>query len=129
MVVYFWSRPNYGSNEHPIVIYLPNAECDFKEVLDCIILAFHHNEILELIDIMRKFLDYEAGSFEKFEDSNAYQVFVQDANQKLIDKKRLLKALFDIIRDGINDTIEVNKVIKKLLKWAKDYAEDILEQF
>jgi len=131
MVVYFWSRPNYGSNGNPILIYFPHSECSFKEVLDCIMLAFHHIEIPELIDIMIQFNDDEARSFEEFEDGKIYHKFKENAMKKRpIIKRRLLMEMFDIIRDGKKANKHNQHVqVAELISWAKDYAENILEQF
>jgi len=93
-------------------------------------LAFHHTEIPELIDIMIQFIDDEARSFEEFEDSKIYQNFVnENAKRKNpIIKRRLLMEIFDIIKDSTED-IEKHILIRRLIKWAKDYAENILKQF
>jgi len=127
MVVYLWSRPDYGSNKHPIVIYFPHSECGFEEALDCIMLAFHHTEIPGII---HKFMTArKQQTFDEiFDQSSKDNVSEDDAHAEYL---IMIEKLFDILHiTKIQDSmIEDDQVIKKLIKWAKDYAEKVLNQF
>ena len=120
MVVYFWSRTDYGSNEHPIMIYLPHSGCNFEEALDCIMLAFHHTEIPEFIKVLMK-----AKINESFTDLLNEGKFSSDF--KGDEDQGQIEYLFNIIKEGTED-IEKHILIRRLIKWAKDYAKKILQQ-
>jgi len=127
MVVYFLSRPNYGSNGNPILIYFPNSACNIQQALDCIMLAFHHTEIPEIIHkIMtaRKHQTFD-DIFDRTSPNHVPEIFSSPEDMDSVDD------LFDILQiTKIQDSmIEDDQVIKKLINWAKDYAEKVLKQF
>ena len=135
MVVYLWSRPNYGSNEHPIMIYLPHSGCSFEEALDCIMLAFHHTEIPELIEIIKPFLNKTKGlaTSQQFLDHPTTKGGpLNDYLMKLkeVDDCYSVGRIYDIISISMREDnqLENHQLIKKLLFWAKDYAKKILQQ-
>jgi len=126
MVIYFWSRPDYGSNGNPIVIYFPHSECGFKQALDCIMLAFHHKEISGMIHkIMtaRKHHTFD-DIFDRTSPGHVPKIFSSPEDMDSVDD------LFDIIRDGKKARKDNQHVhVAELINWAKDYAENILDQF
>jgi len=132
MAVYFWSRPDYGSNGNRIAIYIPSGECDFEEALDCIMLAFHHTNIPGLIDIMIQFHKNEAGSFEEFFETDHYLNFIKRAPEMEDHLNGCKREIFDIIQDGLglgDDFHEQHELVARLISWAKDYAEKVTDQF
>ena len=126
MVVYFWSRPDYGSNGNPIVVYIPHSECSFKEVLDCIMLAFHHTNIPDFIHRIENARCHH--TFDKiFNLTSTDHVPEGFSSGRDVDS---VVALFDIIREGKKANKHNQHVqVSELISWAKDYAENILEQF
>jgi len=125
MALYFWSRPNYGSNGNPIVIYLPHSQCEFKEVLDCIMLAFHHTNIPDLIHRIEN-----ARCHHKFDDIFKSELCDQnDLGFRNIYDVEIIHKLYEIIQDSSRVYSESRDQIAKLLKWSKLYIEDVLKEF
>jgi len=136
MVVYFWSRPDYGSAEYPIVIYIPHSGCGFEEALDCIKLAFHHTEISELIEIIRPFIYKTKGlatSQQFLDHPTTKEGSLNDYLMKIneVDNCYCVVRLYDIIYISMKEDneLEDHQLIKKLIKWAKDFAEKIIDRF
>jgi len=131
MALYFWSRPDYGSNGYPIVIYLPSPKCSFEEALDCIMLAFHHTNIPDLIHIMIQFLKTPGKEYDEFLKSDLYQQFLQSHHENNNPKKSFIVRMFRMIRDGLEIDPEISdyKIVRKLIKWGRDYSKDNLKEF
>ena len=72
------SRPNYGCDGKPLVLFIPESRSDFKTVLECVKLAFHHD--LTFLNAIKRM--EEAPSNYEFEDLFADFDFREDDHFK-----------------------------------------------
>ena len=100
-----WSQDDYGSNDNPLVLLIPNASCEFQHVLDCILMAFHDTDLPNLICKMNQSLMETDTTLQQ-----AYSTFKKNVNPSLLkkaqkEKKRLIYNLFIslILLDGLRE--------------------------
>lgn len=127
--LYLWSREDYGSNDNPLMLFIPHSACTFQMVLDCVMLAFHHTNIPEFINLMmeaRKKYSFErvfGGSDKICEEDELYSHFHD------LDQQDSAESLFDIIKSSKNQKPNHADLNSEIIYWAKSYSEEYLKKF
>jgi len=121
------------------MFFVPHSECNFKQVLDCVKIAFHHKNIPEIIEKISLFIrsnEEEETTFSMFlktnypDENDRVKIFFHGKNENLT----IMRSLFDIVKRWENrrplilSQERATEFNMELMIWTKEYADKILNK-
>ena len=116
------TNTKYGEDGEKFALFIPNSECTFFQVLDCVKVAFYSNN--RLMDLITRIEEERTASL--FEN-----IFLDEFYENEEHLKDACKNLFKIIQEykrksseGIEQDFLLNQTYSsRLIRWAYHFAQ------